>query len=380
MLPLNSLIDLNSNTILLPPNSQSEQYQQLEQFLTKKTGQMAITSSGTTGVHMKGFIFHKSAILENAKAVIRHLNLDTQDPTIVWGNCLPTHLIAGAANYLRASLGVNKTPVELGPCHGKIWWNQLLQHKISVVSLVPRQLNQLVQFLKQYPAHPMTDFSHLRYIMVGGDFLNSKLHQDALSLGLPIIRTYSLTEAGPQVACEKSPNQGLELLDIVEVQMGASGEIKIKTPSLFHDRFEWNPNLHSFVFQNAAELIDTNNYFATNDLGEIQPERRLQYLGRKDGSIKLRGRLFSLQLAKSMVQDFAYQRNFYGLIDLSLQFNDQIHPEQYSLNAVIANELRPLKNEIEAQLTQLLNPHKIDHFYWSDAIATNDMGKTLWKQ
>lgn len=237
-----------------------------------------ILSSGTTGTtRLKGYALSKESILTNAKSVNEHLCLDENDH---WLASLPHYHIGGLSIYARAYLsGAKVSSYDFS-------WNVSDFYKsletVTVTSVVPTQCYDLVK--AQLPAP-----KNLRYLIVGGDYLNKSLYLDLVKFGWPVIRTYGMTEVCSQLATEKTINNktlSLEPLSIHTLKVENNGKLLIKSPSLFTGVFTVNSSDFNY---NATE----DEFYSTNDLVEIK-NGFVYPKGRADNEIKIKGRRVDL--------------------------------------------------------------------------------------
>ena len=188
-----------------------------------------LTTSGRT--QQKWVALSKKALLISAKAVNHHLKASSKDR---WGVCLPLFHVGGLAITARAHLSKS-------PCffYKKKWsatgfHSFLKTNQITLTSLVPTQVYDLVQAGMLAPPS-------LKAVVVGGESLSPSLYQYARHLKWPLLPSYGLTECGSQVATAelsslKSPilsnTPALKILPHVQVKT-LQGKVAIQSESLF---------------------------------------------------------------------------------------------------------------------------------------------------
>jgi long-chain acyl-CoA synthetase len=114
-------------------------------------------------------------------------------------------------------------------------------------------------------------------LIVGGAEVNPELEAFWTRLGFLVVQGYGLTETSPVVALNhpfnaRSGSIGKPLHG-QEVRIATDGEILVRGESVIHD----------YVGARAGEAgrIDEHGWLHTGDIGEIDPEGRLYYKGRK---------------------------------------------------------------------------------------------------
>ncbi len=117
----------------------------------------------------------------------------------------------------------------------------LIRYNVTHLSLVPTQLYRL---LREESASKIR--SKLRAILLGGAAVPMNLLEEGFAYGLPLYTSYGLTEIASQV---------------------------IKGETLFK----------GYIEREGSELpVDSNGWFATGDLGQLDPDGYLTVTGRKD--------------------------------------------------------------------------------------------------
>ena len=214
----------------------------------------------------------------SVRAIRRRLALSADDRWLV---CLPLHHIGGLAIVLRAAF--------TGACvslHERFDAERvaeaLEQASITHASLVPTQLRRIVAALD----HPLT--GSLRCVLVGGAAAEPELLSQARALGLPVVPTWGMTEAGSQLATPSlaearstdfTARPGLvgRPLDGVEVRTagiaGRGDELQVRAASLFEG------------YADSPGGPDDDGWFATGDRGVIERDGGLRIIGRTSDRI-----------------------------------------------------------------------------------------------
>lgn len=148
------------------------------------------------------------------------------------------------------------------------------EFSITHLSLVPTQLQAL---LDQAP--PEASLNAIKGVLVGGGHVPTRLVEKAVAAGLPIHTTYGSTEmtsqvttTGPDESPEKLSTCG-KVLKYRQLKISDEGEILVKGETLFKGY------VTSSVVQSPC---DSDGWYATGDLGEIDSDGYLTVTGRKD--------------------------------------------------------------------------------------------------
>ncbi len=126
---------------------------------------------------------------------------------------------------------------------------------------------------------------NLKVIVSGGAALQPRLARVFNCAGLKIQEGYGLTETSPVIAVNHAeyPNMRFgtvgPLLENVEVKIAEDGEILMRGPSLMMGYYK-DP-------ERTAEVIDSEGWFHTGDIGELQDRNILKITDRKKEIFKL---------------------------------------------------------------------------------------------
>lgn len=235
--------------------------------LTMRTDQLAtvVATAGSTGepklaVHSYGNHFR------NAIASNRNIHVAPRDR---WLLSLPLYHVSGIGIVFRCMLGgaTMVVPPPDEPLHESI-----RRHGITHVSLVPTQLYRL---LRDAPE----SLRGLRAILLGGGPAAQSLVRDACRHGLPLYRSYGLTETASQCTTT-CPGDGYEALCSSgrplypgDVAVTGDGEIRARGRTLFQGYLDGD---------SIALPLDEEGWFRTGDRGMVDDWGRLHVLGRVD--------------------------------------------------------------------------------------------------
>lgn len=210
-----------------------------------------IFSSGSTGTP-KGIALSGEGLRAAALAHAEH----SQAGTATWLLDLsPAHVggfsVLSRAHFLNAAVALGAP--RFSPAQTLAW---VRSGQVTGLSVVPVTLRRLLQ----EPSTP-EDFRHLRIVLLGGAPAEDSLVEAALARGLPVRRTYGMTENASQAATETGPRSGLSALPGVEFRLSPAGEIELKSAFLAKGYFR-NGRLEP--------LPTREGFFPTGDLGSLE--------------------------------------------------------------------------------------------------------------
>ena len=296
-------------------------------------GHVWLATSGRT--QQKWVALSKKALLVSAHAVNQHLQVSSKDR---WGLCLPLFHVGGLAITARAHLSQSPCFIYRQKWKATGFYRFLKEKKISLCSLVPTQVYDLVQAQLSAPRT-------LRLALVGGESLSPSLYQSARALKWPLLPSYGLTECSSQVATAEPnslkdplgpiPLPALKILPHVQVKI-IKGEIALKSeslltgfvplsPALLHKdsvlTFEARPQAHhspKVTPASKAKLARfhlscqnlTTSWYKTGDKGKIQEACFLQI--DKSESIKILGEKVDIPGLKDRFTRLLLKHSFTG--------------------------------------------------------------------
>jgi O-succinylbenzoic acid--CoA ligase len=223
-----------------------------------------IFTSGSTDIpkpalHTIGNHYH-NALGSNANITLR-----TGDR---WLHSLPLYHVGGISILFRCLLAGATIAL---PGHGAPIGESIADLGATHVSLVSTQLLRLLR--------EDTELGSLKAVLMGGGPVSASLVDEAVSRGLPVHTSYGLTEMASQVTTtppDASPEElrtAGRVLPGREVSVSEEGEILVRGETLFAGYVE---------DENLDLPLDTNGWFHTGDLGELDENGCLRVLGRKD--------------------------------------------------------------------------------------------------
>lgn len=230
-----------------------------------------IASSGSSAKDLRSvklIALSKSAFLTSAEAVNLHLKSNCED---IWLNPLPFFHVGGLSIYARAYLSRSHVENYQGIWNPENFYEQVLENRVTLASLVPTQIFDLVEKKIKSPRH-------LRALVIGGGALAPDVYEQALELGWPVLPSFGMTECCSQIATAelsflKDKNPKMKILSHVQADLNSEGKLKIRSSALLTGFAQWQGN--------EAQWLDPkkDGWFVTEDQailenGYIAPQGR----------------------------------------------------------------------------------------------------------
>ncbi len=234
-------------------------------------GGIVILTSGSTGIP-KGVLLSPENHFFSAVGANLNITLKVGDN---WLLSLPLYHVGGLAILFRAFLA--GASISLPNGKGKSLCEEIYDSCITHISMVATQLVEYVSSLESMKQPPPQT---LEVALVGGGNIPELLIQKALSLNVPVYKTYGLTEMSSQVTATKESVSEEYLatsgsvLKYRELLIGAGNEILVRGKTL-------SPGYISggkFTSLNT----DADGWFHTGDIGSLGESGDLFLSGRKD--------------------------------------------------------------------------------------------------
>jgi O-succinylbenzoic acid--CoA ligase len=262
-------------------------------------GHVLVKTSGTEG-QAKWVALSKKAFLASAEAVNAHLESTAQDR---WLIALPTHHVGGFSIYARAYVSGARVNHDEGKWDAVRFAQVCRDERITLTSLVPTQVFDLVQQRLQAP-------ESLRAIVVGGGGLSQEIGHQARTLGWPVLQSYGMTETASQVATEPLhhlrsgfDSDALEVLPLWQLQTDSEGVLSISGNAL----------ASGYVIDQAWQPIEQP--MRTRDRVSLRMEgtgQVLRFLERESQVLKILGELVSLSSLQAKLEALALKHGIAG--------------------------------------------------------------------
>lgn len=323
-----------------------------------------ILSSGTQGKDtVKAIGLSEQSILTAAAGANRHLHSTKTDRWLV---AIPPYHIGGLAIYARAHLSGAKVYA-----HDESWQvdrfrEALERHQITLTSLVPTQIFDLVTARMPAPRE-------LRAVVVGGGALDPALYREARALGWPVLPSYGLSECGSQVATAALASLNdlsfpeLAILPHVRVELRAK-RIFLKSAALCRAIAVGHQN-GLFTLEDARR----EGWLGTQDLARGR-NGKLNILGRWDDVVKVLGVLVPIpeveQAAVKHFQGAGFKGEFIVLTTAQARAGLQL-----ILITDSPDSLRKLMTQVAHFNREQAGPRRLRGLCWIAKIPRNEMGK-----
>lgn len=259
-------------------------------------------TSGSEGLP-KWVALSKAAFLTSAAAVNAHFGVTAADR---WLIALPLHHVGGFAIVARAYLSGSAIVQDTTRWQPAAFVENCARQGITLVSLVPTQVHDLVQQQLPCPAS-------LRAAIIGGGGMSPDLAAAARALGWPVFQSYGMTEAGSQIAtrpwlsAQQAPGDDwLEVLPHWQPRVDAESRLILSGPALAlgyaiqvqDSTWRWQPIGESLTTRDLVELCSMGG------------RTWLRFLGRESGFIKIMGELVHLAPLQARLEALALQQNW----------------------------------------------------------------------
>ena len=277
--------DRDENHIAVNPHH-PEQAAGLAEFAAAQglSRQCFFQTSGSEG-RPKWVGLSKEAFLTSAAAVNQHFEVTAADR---WLIALPLHHVGGFSILARVHLSGSSCVHSTQRWQPQAFQTLCEQEKITLVSLVPAQVHDLVFQRVKSPAN-------LRVAIIGGGGMSPELAAAARDLGWPVFQSYGMTEAASQIATQPLRGAGetfgeLQVLPHWQVRQNQEGRLAISGVSLAsgyadcdaEDRWHWTPLGPELITRDHVRLWDHAGH------------RWLSFVGREAGFVKILGELIHL--------------------------------------------------------------------------------------
>lgn len=323
-----------------------------------------VLSSGTQSKDsVKAIGLSEQSLLRAASGANRHLHSTKADRWLV---AIPAYHIGGLAIYARAHLSGAKVFSSPGPWRVDTFCRALERHHITLTSLVPTQIYDLVTARQTSPRK-------LRAVVVGGGALDPALYLEARALGWPLLPSYGLSECGSQVAT--APLASLKSRKFPDFVVLPHVQVELRAKRLF---------LKSAALCRAIAIGHRDGLFTLEDarrdswLGTQDMARwrkgKLQILGRSDEVVKVLGVLVPVPEVEHEVREHFLRAGFGGefVVVTTTHARAGLH---LVLVTDSADSLRKLYAQVAIFNRGQSGPRRLHGLCWIAKIPRNEIGK-----
>lgn len=359
---LESIVLLNPS---LPKNDQALVQKHLLE-LKKIPSHVWMMTSGTSAeagiIKLVGLSWH--ALKKSAESVNEHFGISSND---IWYNPLPIYHVGGLGIYVRSFLSKSVYLERKEKWNPSLVYESLIEQCVTMTSLVPAQLYDLVK--SNYSSPP-----GLKKVFIGGGVLPDLVKNKALNLGWPIVKTYGMTECSSQVAVTEVGGDELKPLEHVQVKVDQDEAIHLKSPSLFSYVAVLDKN-------SSTPLIEDRKFegwYLTEDRGEFD-SGILKIYGRGADFIKIGGENVSLQKLENILKE---EFLLYSCEDEPVLI---AQPDERLGHIIVLVKSKKMDtftlNQVLERFHQRVHPYeKVRQIYELNKIPRSALGKPLRKQ
>jgi D-alanine--poly(phosphoribitol) ligase subunit 1 len=265
------------------------------------------------------------------------------------------------------------------------------KHRVTVLHFVPSMLNVFLEYLESKPADVVKErLATVRRVFASGEALTPSHVKKFNAIwgsrtGARLTNLYGPTEATVDVSYFDCPADGaidtipigrpihnirlyvIDFQDGRQVAIGETGELCIagvglargylNNPALTAEKFTDNP-------ANPGERI-----YRTGDLARWLPDGNLEYLGREDHQVKIRGLRIELGEIENTIRDYPGVSDCVAVVK---QYSENVILIVAYLVAVPELDLEGLKQHLKRHLPEYMVPHRFERL---ERIPTTPSGK-----
>jgi long-chain acyl-CoA synthetase len=245
-------------------------------------------TSGTSGLP-KGVLLSYGNLQSDVDAAIAHAQLKHQH---VFLGVIPLFHSFGMTGMMLAPIQLGATIIYMARFSAVAAVNTVREHKVSLMFGVPSMYGAMLRLKDAKPE----DFSSIYAMISGAEPLPQAVREGFQQrFGVPLFEGYGLTETSPVVTLnvphlnrpgsvgKPVPGAEVRISDENGAPLGPEqiGEIWLKGPMIMK-------GYHNLP-TDTAEVLTTDGYFKTGDLGKMDPDGFLHITGRKKEMIIIAG-------------------------------------------------------------------------------------------
>ena len=237
--------------------------------ISPESNSLFIQTSGSSG-EAKTVVLTYSQLYYSARGLNGAIDLGPDDR---WLLTLPLYHVGGIGVLVRSFLAGGTVLIVNNP---RFLLKTIRDHEVTRISLVS---TQLIRLLDEMADKPMGRQFKLKTLLLGGSAIPASLIRRGLSMGLPLLTSYGLSEMASTVTLKDHRE--------VPENLSSSGVI-LKYRNLKIDKNDeiWlkgEPRFSGYWRQGRLEVpADADGWFPSGDLGRINDAGELELTGRRD--------------------------------------------------------------------------------------------------
>lgn len=285
-----------------------------------------------------------------------------------WLLCLPLIHMGGLAVLLRSKIHGNDVHVAKSIQASDIQYSLIKHPNISCISLVAKQLSDLIEFGEA----TINRLQKCQSILIGGGPVSSVLRKSIAKYHLPVVYSYGLSESFGQIFSIRANEIDPTLLDkniVGKINTGNEYKFSEKNHLLLK-----GPQIISSYYSSHILNKNSERFFDTGDIGQLTEDGTLEILMRRSDLIVSGGKNLSpetieTEIAKAFKTD-AYYWAAVGLEDP--QWGEVIG---LCIEKEALNKLQISKNEFESTCSSFPSDYRPRHFNYVEKLARTELGK-----
>jgi len=358
-------VDWNSEQthVLFNPKKYSlDEQARIAALLPRVDAHIWIESSGTMG-STKWLALSKRAFLASAFAVNQHLSATKEDR---WLCALPVYHVGGLSIFARAYLSYSDVVLFSEKWSTEEFLNVIAKEKITLTSLVPTQIYDLVQASMMAP-------ESLRAVVVGGAALSEELYSQARHLGWPLLPSFGMTECCSQIATasltslKSSEFPGLKILSHVQVRMNNEDCAEISSESL--------ATAVAYIDDGQVRVEDPkqDGFWPTRDQVRLH-DGMLKFIQRLDDVVKIAGEQVSLTKLNNLLMSFVEGEDQVLVATPSQRWGSQVDL------VTTKEQFARLEPKLEEYNQKVMPFERIQNIYFIEDLPRTELGKIKTKE
>lgn len=326
------------------------------------SGLVLFRTSGSEGAP-KWIGLTRGALMASARGVNAFLQVTEADR---WLRVLPRFHVGGFGVEARAWVA-HGLPCStlLGKWSAETFWTVCVEQRITLTTLVPTQVYDIVQLGKRAP-------ETLRAVIVGGGELRPSLWAQARKLGWPVRTSYGLTEAASMVAAQGEDEPDCSRLTVLphwQARAEADGTLRLRGPAQATCWLQRGRD-HQWHRTDFPGWLSTADRVALREKGT---GTELQFLGRQDRVVKRLGELVDLTLVEQALADAAVVLGCFGAVRLRIE-PDARAGVRFVLEGLPMVPLPALRERVNASLPPFA---RLEEIRVTDDLRVSPLGKPM---